>query len=79
MLDTRTTDQKKKSVKKRNCFVAAIALLCGMYAYGLTRDINEPWVGWHDWNGAFFSQLARNFLRYPFDVHRGMPIDDPTY
>src|SRR5690606_8462102 len=22
----------------------------------------------------FFSQLARNFLRYPFDIHHGMPI-----
>lgn len=52
----------------------AIALLVGIYAYGLTREINEPWVGLHDWNGAFFSQLARNFLRYPIDVHHGMPI-----
>jgi hypothetical protein len=28
----------------------------------------------HDWNGAFFSQLARNSLRYPISVHRGLPL-----
>jgi 4-amino-4-deoxy-L-arabinose transferase-like glycosyltransferase len=28
----------------------------------------------HDWNGAFFSQLARNLLRYPISVHHGMGV-----
>src|SRR5690606_4064857 len=55
-------------------FMVVMALLCLLYLYGLTREIAEPWVGRHDWNGAFFSQLARNFLRYPFDIHHGMPI-----
>ena len=45
-----------------------------IYLVGLTHQINEPWVGMHDWNGAFFSQLARNFLRYPWEIHHGMPI-----
>ncbi len=45
-----------------------------VFGWGLTSDLTEPWVGMHDWNGAFYSQLARNLLRYPFDVHLGMPI-----
>lgn len=49
-------------------------LLLLLYSAGLTRDLSAPWVGMHDWNGAFFSQLARNFLRYPVSVHHGMPI-----
>lgn len=55
-------------------FVVWACLLAGAYGLGLTRDIAEPWYGVHDWNGAFFSQLARNFLRYPWSVHHGMPI-----
>ncbi len=45
-----------------------------VYATGLCRDLREPWVGLHDWNGAFFSQLARNLIRYPFSIHHGMPM-----
>ncbi len=51
-----------------------IALLLGVHAAGLTCDLSEPWVGMHDWNGAFFSQLARNYLRHPASVHHGMPL-----
>jgi 4-amino-4-deoxy-L-arabinose transferase-like glycosyltransferase len=52
----------------------AVALLAGVYLAGLTRDLAEPWIGLHDWNGAFYSQLARNFLRYPVSIHLGMPV-----
>ena len=45
-----------------------------LYGAGLTYEIAEPWIGMHDWNGAFFSQLARNFLRYPWAVGHGMPV-----
>ncbi|MBX3395897.1 MAG: glycosyltransferase family 39 protein [Phycisphaerae bacterium] len=51
-----------------------IVLVVGIYAIGLCRDVTEPWIGLHDWNGAFFSQLARNLDRYPFGIHHGMPI-----
>ena len=51
-----------------------LVLLLLVYSAGLSRDLSAPWAGMHDWNGAFFSQLARNFLRYPMSVHRGMPI-----
>ncbi len=51
----------------------AVAILV-VYTAGLTREISEPWIGRHDWNGAFFSQLARNFLRYPLSWHHGMPV-----
>ncbi|MBI5762906.1 MAG: glycosyltransferase family 39 protein [Planctomycetes bacterium] len=50
------------------------AILLVVYTAGLCRDLREPWVGLHDWNGAFFSQLARNLLRYPFSLHHGMPM-----
>ena len=52
------------------CVLAVLAL----YAAGLSRDLTEPWVGMHDWNGAFYSQLARNLLRYPWSEHHGVPI-----
>lgn len=52
--------------------------LCGLlvvlYAAGLTQDLTRPWTGFHDWLGAFHSQFARNLLRYPLDVHHGMPV-----
>jgi hypothetical protein len=54
--------------------VVAAALLLAVYAAGLSRDINEPWNGLHDWNGAFYSQLSRNFLRYPWSAHHGLPL-----
>jgi 4-amino-4-deoxy-L-arabinose transferase-like glycosyltransferase len=50
----------------------AIAILA--LGIGLTRDLHEPWIGLHDWNGAFYSQLARNLLRYPLSVHHGMGV-----
>jgi len=51
-----------------------IVLILAVYAAGLTRGLEQPWVGLHDWNGAFFSQLARNLLRYPISVHHGMGV-----
>ena len=51
-----------------------LLILLLVYAAGLTREISAPWAGMHDWNGAFFSQLARNFLRYPLSVDHGMPM-----
>ncbi|MBK8267736.1 MAG: glycosyltransferase family 39 protein [Planctomycetes bacterium] len=57
--------------RRYRAFAAGLLLL---YAAGLTKDISEAWVGLHDWNGAFFSQLARNFSRYPLEIHHGMPV-----
>src|SRR5262249_20089142 len=37
-------------------------------------DLTEQWVGWHDWNGAFYSEVAINLLRYPTSLHHGLPI-----
>ncbi len=51
-----------------------LALVLVIYSLGLTRQLTEPWIGMHDWNGAFYSQLARNFLRYPWSCHHGMPL-----
>jgi len=62
------------AIPRRAVFGLLVFAALALYAAGLTRDLTEPWVGMHDWNGAFFSQLARNFLRYPFETHAGMPI-----
>jgi hypothetical protein len=51
-----------------------VLVLLAVYAAGLTQQVTSPWGGMHDWNGAFYSQLARNLLRYPVDVHRGMGV-----
>lgn len=56
----------------RNRWLLLLPLV--IYLVGLTYQVAEPWIGMHDWNGAFFSQLARNFLRYPWDLHHGMPV-----
>jgi hypothetical protein len=45
-----------------------------MYAVGLTREISRPWNGLHEWNGAIYSLFARNLLRYPWEIHHGMPV-----
>ncbi len=56
------------------CWRWLVVLLLVVYGVGLTRDLTEPWWGLQDWNGAFFSQLARNHLRYPWSLHHGMPV-----
>ena len=30
----------------------------------LTHNINKPFYGHHDWNGVFYSGIARNYLRF---------------
>lgn len=55
-------------------FGTCLVLVFVIYATGLSRGLTRPWTGLHDWNGAFFSQLARNLLRYPASVHHGMGV-----
>lgn len=55
-------------------FGLCVGVILVVYAVGLSRELTEPWVGMHDWNGAFYSQLARNLLRHPWSEHYGMPI-----
>lgn len=59
----------------KSCAVRlGIPVILLIYALGLFQDISKPWSGLHDWNGAFFSQLARNQARYPWEIHHGMPV-----
>jgi dolichyl-phosphate-mannose-protein mannosyltransferase len=51
-----------------------MAIVVALYAVGLTREIGRPWNGLHEWNGALYSLFARNFLRYPWEIHHGMPL-----
>ena len=55
-------------------FAVWVLVLLSVYAAGLTHGLSRPWTGMHDWNGAFFSQLGRNLLRYPLNVHHGMGV-----
>lgn len=32
----------------------------------LLPGINKPFIGHHDWNGVFYSNIARNYLRYGY-------------
>jgi len=65
-------DQIEATLTKRwPWLVVLLLVVCGA---GLMRDLYEPWCGLQDWNGAFFSQLARNHLRYPWSLHHGMPV-----
>lgn len=32
----------------------------------LSQGINKPFYGHHEWNGVFYSNIARNYLRYGF-------------
>jgi len=59
---------------QRKHHAALVIIVALVYGFGLTRDFTEPWIGLHDWNGAFYSQLARNLNRYPFSMHHGMPV-----
>lgn len=52
----------------------AAGAIATLFAIGLTNDLSEPWIGLHDWNGAFYSQLARNLIRYPASVHHGLGV-----
>jgi 4-amino-4-deoxy-L-arabinose transferase-like glycosyltransferase len=40
----------------------------------LLWDINEPWIGLHDWNGASYGQMGVNHLKYGYDTTGGIPI-----
>lgn len=59
---------------RNTCGAICVVLLVVLYAAGMAHDMSRPWTGLHDWNGAFFSQLARNLLRYPISVHHGMGV-----
>ena len=39
--------------------IAAISLVV------LLPFINKPFIGHHDWNGTYYAQIARNYLKYP--------------
>lgn len=67
-----TASSSNSSPPSRGFPIAALLLV--LYAVVLSRGIAQPWTGLHDWNGAFYSQLARNLLRYPFSMHHGMPV-----
>jgi hypothetical protein len=55
-------------------WIVGLAAVLALYASGLSRDVTARWGGMHDWNGAFYSQLARNLLRYPSSIHHVMPV-----
>jgi 4-amino-4-deoxy-L-arabinose transferase-like glycosyltransferase len=50
------------------------ALVLVVMAASLFQNAAAPWTGMHDWNGAFYSLLAKNLMRYPLAVTHGLPV-----
>ncbi len=59
----------KKNVNK---FLFFATLLVALTL--LSFNINKPFIGHHDWNGAFWGSVTRNYLNV-FHRFTGMPID----
>jgi 4-amino-4-deoxy-L-arabinose transferase-like glycosyltransferase len=34
----------------------------------LIPNLSKPFIGHHDWNGVYYSQIARNYLQYPLNI-----------
>ncbi len=46
-------------------FELLILLIIGSFTALLSTHLNKPFIGHHDFNGAFYSTIARNINRYP--------------
>ena len=44
----------------------ALILILTFAAFLLSSNINKPFIGHHDWNGAWYSNQARNFIKYGY-------------
>jgi len=53
-----------KSFKIRKLFPYLIIIAASGFI--LTRNINKPFIGHHDWNGVFYANIARNYLNHGF-------------
>jgi hypothetical protein len=47
-----------------------LAVLFLMSAGIVSYKLTDPWTGHHDYNGAFYSLPARNYLRYGYGATR---------
>lgn len=43
-----------------------LGLILMFSAIVLFHDLNKPFIGHHDWNGVWYSNFARNYLRYGY-------------
>lgn len=53
-----------------------LAALVVIAAWLFTYKINRPWIGLHDFNGAVWSNIARNFNRYGFIATKLGQVDN---
>lgn len=53
---------------------AALVLSLGGFILLSMVEADAPWIRHHDWNGALFSNFARNHLQYGLSVTRGMDL-----
>ncbi len=51
-------------MKKVLLLIPLILFVLALFAVG--RNLRKPFVGIHDWNGARYGNIARNYLRYSF-------------
>lgn len=42
-----------------------LVLILAAYFLIVFPSLNKPFIGHHDWNGVWYSNIARNLLRYP--------------
>src|SRR3990167_9954716 len=58
---TRSSGNPLLKKLKENFFVITILVLAAAL---LSVNLDKPFIGHHDWNGAWYSNFARNFMRY---------------
>jgi len=54
--------KKLLKIKEKDFIIIVLAIAFLL----LAQNINEPFWGHHEWNGVFYSNIARNYLRYGF-------------
>src|SRR3990167_3915234 len=58
---TRSSGNPLLKKLKENFFVITILVLAAAL---LSVNLDKPFIGHHDWNGAWYSNFARNFVKY---------------
>lgn len=66
----------KNWLKSKECIpIAVLTLLLAITAGVLSYEITRPWIGYHDFNGAVWSNIARNYNRYGFIATKFGQVD----
>ncbi|MCH7729967.1 glycosyltransferase family 39 protein [Patescibacteria group bacterium] len=61
-------------MRVRDLIVSSFLLLLTLILVG--KNLDKPFWGIHDWNGARYGNIARNYLRYPVFTHKFSQIEN---